>query len=102
MSMHGVVIWYSPSSFRAIIWCDDSKELGIASGATAWRNPMLEVQVGDVVAFRTERHGSDRLCTDLHVVESRAAPSPRAEMLAKAETHPVSGIPLLHLCSSRD
>ncbi|MDO8882258.1 MAG: hypothetical protein U0934_10510 [Pseudotabrizicola sp.] len=102
MSMHGVVIWYSRQDFRAIVWCEDSKELGIASGPTAWRNPMVAVEVGDIVGFRAEMRGSDRLCRDLHVVETQVAPSLPATVLAKAQTPPVSRIPLLHLCSSRD
>lgn len=102
MSMHGVVIWYSRQEFRAIIWCEDSKELGIASGPTAWRNPMVRVDVGDVVAFRAEMRGPDRLCRDIQVVEPQAAPTLPAAMLAKAHPAPVSRIPLLHLCSSRD
>lgn len=100
--MHGVVIWYSRQEFRAIIWCEDCKELGIASGPTAWRNPMVEVAVGDVVAFRTEARGGDRLCRDVQVVEQQVAPSLPATVLAKTQTPPRSGIPLLHLCSSRD
>ncbi|TGD42239.1 hypothetical protein EEB11_14825 [Pseudotabrizicola sediminis] len=100
--MQGVVIWYCRREFRAIIWCEDSKELGIATGATAWGNPMLDVQVGDVVAFRAEQRGTDRLCRDLHVVQRQAAPSLPATMMANAQTRPISGNPLLHLCSSRD
>ena len=102
MSMHGVVIWYSRQEFRAIIWCEDSKELGIATGPTAWRNPMVEVATGDVVSFRAEMRGSDRLCRDIQVIACQAAPTLPAAMLAKAQTPPVSRIPLLHLCSSRD
>ncbi|MFN4155974.1 MAG: hypothetical protein ACK4HF_15090 [Paracoccaceae bacterium] len=102
MSMHGVVIWYSRQEFRAIVWCEDSKELGLASGPTAWRNPMVSVQVGDIVAFHAERRGTERLCRDIRVVERQAAPTLPAAMLAKAQTPHVSGIPLLHLCSSRD
>ena len=86
MSMHGVVIWYSRQEFRAIVWCDDSKELGIASGPTAWRNPMVAVEVGDIVSFRAERRGKDRLCRDLQVVESRAAPTLPATVIAIAKT----------------
>ncbi|NEX45504.1 hypothetical protein [Pseudotabrizicola algicola] len=102
MTMNGVVIWYSRQEFRAIIWCEDSKELGIASGPTAWRNPMVAVEVGDVVAFRVERRGHDRICRDIQVVDAQAAPTLPAAMLAKAHTPPVSGNRLLHLCSSRD
>ncbi|MFN3722103.1 MAG: hypothetical protein ACK4VZ_03585 [Paracoccaceae bacterium] len=102
MSMHGVVIWYSRQEFRAIVWCEDSKELGIATGPTAWRNPMVAVGVGDIVSFRAELRGTDRLCRDLQVVESRVAPTLPATVLAKAKTPPVCGNPLLHLCSSRD
>ncbi|MDR7126886.1 hypothetical protein [Pseudotabrizicola sp. 4114] len=102
MTMHGVVIWYSRQEFRAIIWCEDSKELGIASGPTAWRNPMVSVAIGDMVAFRAEMRGSDRLCRDIQVVEGQAAPTLPAAMRAKTKTPPVSRIPLLHLCSSRD
>jgi hypothetical protein len=102
MSMHGVVIWYSRQEFRAIIWCEDSKELGIAGGPTAWRNPMVDVSVGDIVVFRAEMRGSERLCRDVQVVESQAAPSLPATVRAKAQTPQKPKIPLLHLCSSRD
>jgi len=102
MTMHGVVIWYSRPEFRAIIWCEDSKALGVATGPTAWRNPMVSVDVGDMVAFRAEMRGPDRLCRDIQVVESQAAPTLPTAMLAKAQSPCVSNIPLLHLCSSRD
>ena len=102
MSMHGVVIWYSRSEFQAIIWCEDSKELGMAGGPTAWRNPMVQVDVGDCVAFRVEMRGRERLCRDVHVVECQAAPNLPAAVRAKAQSTPVSKNPLLHLCSSRD
>lgn len=102
MGMHGVVIWYSRKDFRAIIWCEDSKELGIAGGPTAWRNPMLQVEIGDIVAFRTETRGTDRLCRDIHVVESQAAPDLPAAMLNGARSAPVPKNRLLHLCASRD
>jgi hypothetical protein len=49
--MNGVVIWYSKKDFRAVIWCEDSKELGIATGPTAWRNPMAPVEIGDFVSL---------------------------------------------------
>lgn len=102
MGMQGVVIWYSREDFRAIIWCEDSRELGVAGGATAWRNPMVEVAVGDVVAFRAELRGRDRLCRDVRVVESQVAPALPDTMLAKAQSPAVSRFPLLHLCSSHD
>lgn len=102
MLMQGVVIWYSRQDFRAIIWCDDSRDLGLARGPTAWRNPMIEVEVGDAVAFRAEKRGGERQCRDIHLIETQAAPSLTATMLTKTHPLPVSRIPLLHLCSSRD
>lgn len=101
MSMRGVVIWYSRSDFRAIIWCEDSKDLGIASGPTAWRNPMVKVEIGDCVAFRTEQRGRDRLCRDIHVIEVQSAPHlPEAVLAARPKA--IVQNPLLHLCASRD
>jgi hypothetical protein len=100
--MHGVVIWYSRPEFRAIIWCEDCKELGIAGGPTAWHNPMIPIEVGDCVAFRVERRGKERLCRDVHVVESHAAPDLPQTMRTTAQARAVSRNPLLHLCSSRD
>lgn len=102
MPMNGVVIWYSRQDFRAIIWCEDSKELGIAGGPTAWRNPMISVEVGDCVSFRPEMRGTDRMCRDVRVIQSQAAPSLPAVMLARTQRATVSPNRLLHLCSSRD
>jgi hypothetical protein len=101
--MNGVVIWYSKKDFRAVIWCEDSKELGIATGPTAWRNPMAPVEIGDFVSFTLIPVGTERRCRELQVIESRRAPAlpdsirkPMAHIVAKTRN------PLLHLCSSRD
>jgi hypothetical protein len=101
--MRGVVIWYSKQDFRAVIWCEDSKDLGIASGPTAWRNPMMDVEIGDFVAFSVHEAGAERRCKDIHLLEAQHAPGLHSSIL-----HPMSSIPtktrnpLLHLCSSRD
>lgn len=102
MSMHGVVIWYARQEFKAIIWCEDSGAIGIATGATAWRNPMVDVAVGDFVSFRCEVRGTDRLCRDIRVVEAQAAPTLPDAVRAKAHRPAVSPNRLLHLCASRD
>lgn len=102
MSMHGVVIWYARQEFKAIIWCEDSGAIGMATGATAWRNPMVDVAVGDFVAFRSEMRGGDRLCRDIQIIESQAAPTLSAAVRAKGNAPAASPNRLLHLCSSRD
>jgi hypothetical protein len=101
--MRGVVIWYCRAEFRAVIWCEDSKGLGIACGATAWRNPMNRVQVGDFVAFEAEPAGRDRKCRDIYTIEANAAPA-LPGTLQDLGTHalPVSQNRLLHLTASRD
>ncbi len=101
--MQGVVIWYSKADFQAIIWCEDSKDLGIASGPTAWRNPMNEVEIGDAVAFRLDPDGPDRRCRDVHIVASSVAPALPSSIRNARPPLPRSGANrLLHLCSSHD
>jgi hypothetical protein len=102
MGMSGVVVWYSREKFCAIIWCEDSKELGIASGPTAWRNPMVDVSVGDCVAFQIQMRGAERFCRDIRLLECQAAPALPAYMTSQAKSEPLSRFPPLHLCSSRD
>jgi len=101
--MRGVVIWYSRQDFRAVIWCEDSKSLGIATGPTAWRNPMTDVEVGDFVAFRVQEAGAERRCKDIHVIEPCHAPALPDSIRNPTVANPVkTRNPLLHLCSSRD
>ncbi len=101
--MQGVVIWYSKADFQAIIWCEDSKELGIVSGPTAWRNPMSMVEVGDVVAFRLDPSNSERRCSDVHVLAPAVAPYLHTSI---QQSHHIPPPPnrnrLLHLCVSHD
>lgn len=108
--MQGVIIWYSRADFQAIIWCEDCKDLAIASGPTAWRNPMSVVDIGDVVAFNVHPGGSERRCTDLRQVAPSVSPSlpdsirrqrsiPQSPVAVPARS---SGNRLLHLCASHD
>ena len=102
-TMRGVIIWYSRQDFSAVIWCEDSKDLGIATGPTAWRNPMAEVEIGDFVAFRVSDVGFERHCKDIHLLEARQAPALPHSILKPTPLIPVkTRIPLLHLCASRD
>jgi len=101
--MQGVVIWYSKADFQAIIWCEDSKDLGIASGPTAWRNPMATVEIGDAVAFRIGGPGDARRCTDVHLIASSVAPAlPDSIRTPLPSPHFRTRNRLLHLCASRD
>ncbi len=110
--IHGVVIWYSRQEFKALIWCEDSGGLAIATGATSWRNPIGEVAVGDYVAFTPIACGRERKCRDIHLIAPQVAPDlPQAIMgrarpaTSETATTPPErrkGNPLLHLCASRD
>lgn len=101
--MQGVVIWYSRSDFQAIVWCEDSKDLGIVSGPTCWRNPMVTVEVGDYVGFRAEAGEAGRRCRDVHLIEPVAAPTLAESLLdtARKAVHRTKN-PLLHLCARHD
>ena len=100
--MQGVIIWYSRTDFQAIIWCEDSKDLGIAIGPTAWRNPMAMVEVGDVVTFSHAAAPHGRRCTDVHLVSPAAAPDLH-RAIAKANNCAAPGRNrLLHLCATPD
>ena len=101
--MRGVVIWYSACAFQAVIWCEDSKELGIAVGPTAWRNPMATVEVGDYVSFDVVMAGTERRCRDVHLIEPMAAPT-LVETIERTTRSAVGKIrnPLLHLCVTHD
>lgn len=102
-SMHGVIIWYSKADFQAIIWCEDSKDLGIASGATAWRNPMTPVATGDEVWFRVDPSATDRRCRDIHLVDPCAAPSlPGAIATQRTAIPRANRNAPLHLCTGHD
>ena len=99
--MQGVIIWYSKADFRAIIWCEDSKDLGVANGATAWRNPMVQVEVGDAVSFRLDAGPGERRCHDIELLETCAAPALHTSiqntwpvMRTSRTNHP------LHICVS--
>ncbi|MBN2630010.1 MAG: hypothetical protein JXR75_05680 [Rhodobacteraceae bacterium] len=105
MSMSGVVIWYSRKDFRAIIWCEDGEDLGVATGRSAWRNPLTDVSIGDYVMFRPQTIGRDRQCRDIELVEHGVAPSLPATLrhFSQGVARPkVSRNPPLHLCASRD
>lgn len=102
--MRGIVIWHSKIDFKAIIWCEDSQELAIAAGATAWRNPMLPFSVGDWVGF-SSKLGADnmRQCRDIYLIESQVAPGlPVSLMNRKQQVCAPRKNTHLHLCSSRD
>ncbi len=101
--MKGVVIWYSKQDLRAVIWCEDSQELGMALGPAAWRHPVTPVEIGDFVAFHVDGSGHDRRCHDIHVLERKAAPTligAIRDLGRRAKG--ISGNPPLHLCASRD
>lgn len=100
--MQGVIIWYSRADFQAIIWCEDSKDLGIATGPTAWRNPMCVVDVGDAVTFRLDTANPGRRCTDVQLVATAAAPSLRASITPPRSAPKTSKNRLLHLCVTPD
>lgn len=97
----GVVIWYSQSEFKALIWCEDSGSLAVATGATAWRNPMVHVAVGDFVAFTARSAGQERRCHDIHVIAPQVAPELPNAIRPAHQSHR-QGNPPLHLCYSRD
>lgn len=101
--MRGVVIWYSRVDFKALIWCEDSREIAVAKGATAWRNPMVPVDVGDFVSFVSLGGGTHRLCRDIQKIAAQVAPDLTASLRAphlppKRNTQNRH----LHLCQSRD
>lgn len=101
--MRGVIIWYSRIEFTALIWCEDSREIAVAKGATAWRNPMVPVDVGDYVSFISHESGSHRTCRDIQKVAAQVAPDLPTSLLAHQRA-PRSGHENrhLHLCASRD
>ncbi|MEF3047335.1 hypothetical protein [Pseudotabrizicola sp. L79] len=117
----GVVIWYSRVDFKALIWCEDSGALAFATGPTSWRNPMVEIAVGDCVAFVAEEAGRERKCRDIHLIAAQMAPDlplsiqqgrgntptppPQLSLCSTggvAQPAANKGNPLLHLCASRD
>ena len=125
--LRGVVIWYQPSEYKALIWCEDSGSLAFATGPMSWRNPMVEISVGDCVGFIADSHGRERKCRDVHLIAPQVAPElPLAILGESVEMHsdpvpqkkkPVlslcaesphgvsverTGNPLLHICASRD
>ncbi len=119
--INGVVIWYSRLDFKALIWCEDSGALAFATGPTSWRNPMIDIAVGDCVAFEVEQAGRERKCRDVHLVAEQLAPdlslalqagaarslapAPKLALCATGGAGPTKaerGNPLLHLCASRD
>lgn len=101
--MHGVIIWYSKADFQAIIWCEDSKDLGIATGPTSWRNPMSGFEIGDAVYFRLDASTNERRCSDIHLVAPSVAPTLHTSIRKpRAVTPKPEQNRLLHLCYSRD
>lgn len=125
--LRGVVIWYQENGYKALIWCEDSGALAFATGPTSWRNPMVEISVGDYVGFSAETEGRERKCRDVHLIASQVAPDLPQSILAgtaqKSGPHQLGGVgpvlslcaesphavtatrtgnPLLHLCASRD
>lgn len=107
--IRGVVIWYSRQDFKALIWCEDSGGLAVATGPTAWRNPISNVAVGDYVGFQAEPCGRERKCRDLFVIAPQVAPdlpeairAPDPKIGIGVAAKPRCGNPLLHLCASRD
>jgi hypothetical protein len=119
--MRGIVIWVSPEDFSALIWCEDSRDIAVAKGTIAWRNPMHPVAVGDYVGFACRVVDGHRLCRDVHIITTALAPD-LAEMILSSALPPApmaaiaggaapgkgavlaggSGNRLLHLCPSRD
>lgn len=125
--IRGVVIWYSALEYKALIWCEDSGALAFATGPTSWRNPMVEIAVGDCVGFVAEAHGRERKCRDIHLIASQVAPDLPLTILPAPSrgghlslcASPARGIatvipetpagrtaprgnPLLHLCATRE
>lgn len=103
--IRGVIIWYSRLEYKALIWCEDSGGLAIAAGATSWRNPMVEISVGDYVGFEAAPCGRERKCRDIHLIAAQIAPSLPDSIRNPDQTAPkpvLDGNRLLHLCYSRD
>lgn len=123
--MRGVIIWFSEQDQNAVIWCEDSADLAIATGASAWRNDGALIEIGDYVGFTPVITNEGRRCEDVHLIQSQVAPelvqrlrrslpqtnrpkmkivssqgrpahAPRAAQIRRASN------PLLHLAASQD
>ena len=70
--MIGVVIWADAAENKAVIWCEDQKDLAyfLPSAVSAKGNRPLK---GDLVEFDSFYRGSLRLAKNLSVVEAAAA-----------------------------
>ena len=125
VTMRGVIIWYSEQDQRAVIWCEDSADLAIATDASAWRKGDAPVEIGDYVGFTSVITNSGRRCDDIHLIQSQVAPelvqrlrqslpqAPRPTMkVVSSQGRPAhaprpaqirsGSIPLLHLAASQD
>ena len=66
--MNGVVLWSCLRTRRAIIWCDDHRQLAYAKGAAGFAPGARFPETGDLVAFTATQGAEVRHASAVRVI----------------------------------
>ncbi|QPM89417.1 hypothetical protein PSAL_006360 [Pseudooceanicola algae] len=73
--MFGIVLWRSPDSKSAVVWCEDHGDLAFfRSGTSRTTKGEICLEAGDLLQFDLSEFGEIRLVEDPHLIEEEHYP----------------------------